>query len=154
MLRHQIPNGGIAEVIDRALTALLAELARQRFAATESPRPGKPAAPRSRHIPAAVKRAVWVRDLGRCTFVAENGKRCTATGSLEFHHVQPYATGGEATVSNVVLMCRCHNQHEGALAFPAPTVLEESPAYRAARGNDSSRNEFLPSGSRLSFYPP
>ena len=35
LLRHRIPNGGVAEIIDRALTVLLEDLARKKFAATE-----------------------------------------------------------------------------------------------------------------------
>jgi len=38
LLRHRIPNGGVAEIIDRALTVLLEELARKKFAATDRPR--------------------------------------------------------------------------------------------------------------------
>jgi len=32
---------------------------------------------------------VWVRDLGRCAFVSENGRPCNERGFVEFHHVQP-----------------------------------------------------------------
>jgi hypothetical protein len=98
MLRHALPSGEVAEIVDRALTLLLEDLARKKFAATDQPRPSGETAPGSRHIPAAIKRAVWLRDLGRCTFVVTNG-RCTARGFLEFHHVIPYAAGGEATVA-------------------------------------------------------
>src|SRR4029078_10037529 len=38
MLGHAVPNGDGAAVIDRALTLLLADLARKKFAATERPR--------------------------------------------------------------------------------------------------------------------
>ena len=75
LLRHSVPNGNTAEVIDRALTALLADLARKKYAATARPRSGVDAQPtgaggaRSRHIPAHVKRTVWMRDVGRCAFV-------------------------------------------------------------------------------------
>jgi len=39
-LRHAIPNGDPAAIFDRALTALLRELARKKFAAADKPRPG------------------------------------------------------------------------------------------------------------------
>lgn len=123
MLRHAIPSGDDAAILDRALTALLADLARKKFAATTEPRPSRGTAPGSRHIPAEVKRAVWLRDLGRCAFVGTEGRRCGERGFLEFHHVQPYAAGGEASVGNVELRCRRHNDYESRTFFGegAPT---------------------------------
>jgi hypothetical protein len=116
LLRHTIPDGDTAAVIDRALTALLKELAREKFAATGQPQASRgPAVPasRSRYIPAAVKRAVWVRDVGRCAFVGKNERRCHERGFVEFHHVQPYAAGGPATVQNIELRCRlCRARHK------------------------------------------
>jgi hypothetical protein len=94
MLRHSVPSGDDSVILDRALAALLDDLARTKFAATDNPRPGKGAAPGSRHIPAEIRRAVWVRDLGRCAFVAKGGRRCDERALLEFHHVRPFADGG------------------------------------------------------------
>jgi len=67
----------------------------------------------SRHVPAAVKRAVWRRDGGCCAFVGQSGRRCSETGRLEFHHVKAYCLGGLATIENIALRCRAHNAHEG-----------------------------------------
>ena len=117
LLRHAIPSGDDAAVFDRALTALLTDLVRKKFAATETPQPSRGTSPGSRHIPAEVKRAVYVRDLGRCVFVGTNGRRCGERGFVEFHHVHPYAAGGEATVANVQLRCRAHNAYEARAYF-------------------------------------
>ena len=117
LLRHAIPSGDEAAILDRALTALLAELAKKKFAATERPRPSPGMVVGSRHIPADVKRAVWRRDLGRCAFTGTNGHRCTERAFLEFHHVQPYAVGGEPTVANVQLRCQRHNAYEARAYF-------------------------------------
>lgn len=117
MLRHAIPSGDDAAILDRALTALLADLARKKFAAASQPRPSCGTAPGSRHIPAEVKRAVWLRDVGRCAFVGTNDRRCTERGFLEFHHVRPFAAGGEATVENIQLRCRRHNDYEARVYF-------------------------------------
>src|SRR5262249_30128228 len=96
LLRHAVPDGDIAEVFDRALTSLIDQLERAKFAARraaneERAQVSKPgggtAGPLSRHIPAAVKRAVRERDRDRCTFVASGGRRCDARAFLEFHHV-------------------------------------------------------------------
>ena len=123
MLRHAIPTGDDAAILDRALTALLAELARRKFAATDAPRPSSGGAPGSRHVPAEVKRAVWLRDLGRCAFVGEPGRRCNGRAFLEFHHVKPYAVGGEASVENVQLRCRRHNDYEARVYFRRPEAV-------------------------------
>jgi hypothetical protein len=117
MLRHAIPTGDEAAILDRALTVLLAELARKKFAATEKPRPAPGTAPESRHVPAEVKRAVWLRDGGQCAFLGRDGRRCGERGFLEFHHVKPWVVGGEATVANVQLRCRRHNAYEAKLYF-------------------------------------
>jgi len=117
MLRHAVPSGDDAEILDRALTTLLTELARKKFAATEKPRPSRGASSGSRHIPAEVRRAVWIRDLGRCAFVGKAGRRCNERALVEFHHLKPWATGGEATVANIALRCRRHNDHEARVFF-------------------------------------
>lgn len=122
LLRHQIPDGDLAEILDRALAVLLEALARERFATSDRPRKrGADQSGRSatgtRHISAEVKRAVWLRDGGRCAFVGHSGRRCNTRGFLEFHHIVPYAEGGEATVKNIELRCRAHNQYEAALHF-------------------------------------
>jgi hypothetical protein len=116
LLRHTIPTGDPAAIVDRALDALLTDLNRTRLAAVSRPAKDRPTASDSRHIPAAVKRAVWTRDGGQCAFVGARG-RCTETGFLEFHHVVPYARGGPSGVDNIELRCRAHNAYEAELDF-------------------------------------
>jgi 5-methylcytosine-specific restriction endonuclease McrA len=115
LLRHSVPDGNPAEIFDKALTMLLAHLQRTKIAAAERPRAQAPPS-KSRHIPATVKRKVWSRDGGRCAFVGAHG-RCTETGFLEFHHVEPYAEGGTAAAQNIQLRCRAHNLYEADLFF-------------------------------------
>jgi hypothetical protein len=117
MLRHAIPSGDDAAILDRALTVLLDELARRKFGAADKPRASRGAAPESRHIPAEVRRAVWVRDRGRCAFVGAEGRRCRERAFVELHHVRPYAVGGEPTVGNIQLRCRRHNNYEARVYF-------------------------------------
>lgn len=125
LLRHQIPDGDPAAIFDRALTLLLDDLARKKLAATDRPRPSRGSSPGSRHIPAEVKRAVLLRDGERCAYVGKNG-RCKERGFLEFHHVTPYAAGGEATVDGIELRCRSHNQYEAKLYFgPSKTIGDD-----------------------------
>jgi hypothetical protein len=121
LLRHAVPNGDTAEIIDRALTALLDDLARKKFAATNRPRASRGTALGSRDIPAKVMRAAWLRDGGRCAFVSKSGRRCNERGFLEFHHVEPHGMGGEPTVENIELRCRPHNAYEADLFYgPRP----------------------------------
>jgi hypothetical protein len=117
LLRREIPDGDPGVLFDRALTLLLEDVARKKVGGAAKPRPRPGTRSRSRHIPAAVKRAVWLRDGARCAFVAANGRRCTERVFLEFHHRDPYAIGGEETVANISLRCRPHNVYEAELAF-------------------------------------
>ena len=133
LMRHTVPNGDPAAIFDRALTLLLAELSRSRFAATARSQGNRTVRPRSRHIPAAIKRDVWMRDAGQCAFLGEQG-RCAETGFLEFHHVVPYADGGETSAGNVELRCRAHNQYEAELwsgATQQPCVREAHAVFGA-----------------------
>jgi hypothetical protein len=113
LLRHVVPNGDPAVIIDRALTVLLAQ-----------------------HVPADVRRAVWARDRSQCAFVGLDGRRCQERGFLELHHTAPYAAGGDATVSTIELRCRAHNLHEAEIAF-GPSVRHR-PSARNARTTTSS----------------
>jgi hypothetical protein len=126
LLRHSVPDGDPAAILDRALTVLLREAERTKIGACDRPRPVTTATRRSappleratRHIPAAVKREVWKRDAGRCAFTGTLG-RCPETAFLEFHHVIPFAVGGASDVGNLQLRCRSHNAHEARLFFDA-----------------------------------
>lgn len=129
-MRHTVPDGDLAAIVDCALALLLEDLERRRCAAVTAARESPLRKGRSRHIPAAVRREVWRRDEGRCAFVGRDGRRCTERGFLEFHHVRPYADGGAATVDNIQLQCRAHNLHEARLWFDDPPMAREArPSY-------------------------
>jgi hypothetical protein len=117
LLRHVIPNGDVAEVIDRALTVLVDQLARRKFGATDRPRKARPTTPGSRHVPAEVRRGANNSHDGRCGFVGSDGRRCSERGFIEFHHIWPYGEGGEATPGNIELRCRAHNAYEARLHY-------------------------------------
>ena len=126
LMRHSVPSGDLSEIVERAVAALLKELERTKCAAVDRPRqpPRRSLARKSRAIPAAVRRAVWQRDGGRCAFVGSEGQ-CGETGFLEFHHVLPFADGGAATVNNIQLRCRAHNAYEAEQWF---SVVREDAA--------------------------
>jgi 5-methylcytosine-specific restriction endonuclease McrA len=114
LMRSSVPDGDLAEIIDQAVTEKLERLESKRFGKTRRPRKGLAGVkttPSSRHIPAPIRRAVYERDGGRCTFVDRQGRRCTARKHLEFHHDDPYGRGGVHSLKNLRLVCRTHNVH-------------------------------------------
>ena len=128
LLSHAVPTGDVAQVLDRALDALIRLHEKRKLGAiTRRPSPrGTATRPspqdttaRSRYVPAQVRRAVWERDQGQCTFASSTGHRCEARRFLEFDHVEPVARGGKATVEGMRLRCRTHNQYEAEQAFGA-----------------------------------
>lgn len=117
LLSHAVPDGNPAEVIGRALDALTEKLEKRRLG-VEGARASQPGT-HARHIPKSVRRAVWKRDGGQCTFVGEGGHRCGSRKRLEFDHVNPVSRGGGSTESNLRLRCRKHNQYEAERIFGA-----------------------------------
>ena len=144
LLGHTVASRDLETVFDRALVLLEKSLERQRFAATD--RPGRSRqSKRPRHIPAQVKRAVWARDGGRCTFVSDVGHRCEERHGVEFDHEEPVARGGTATVSNVRLRCRAHNQYTAERTFGAEFMRQKrvAAAERVAARREDQREVAL-----------
>jgi hypothetical protein len=133
LLSHQIPSRDVTQVLHRALRALIGQLERRKFAATGKPR-RRPQRPTSggRHVPAHVKRAVWERDGGRCTFVSETGRRCPARTLLEFDHIDEVARGGQASIGRMRLRCRAHNQYGAERTFGVEFMRHKREAARDA----------------------
>jgi hypothetical protein len=130
LLRREIPDGDAGAIVERALILLLEKVEKSKFAATSRPRrsirfgtdgtlpdEARTPAARSRDIPNAVQRGAWRRDGGRCGFVSRDGMRGKERSYLEFHHIRAFARGGPATVANISLRCRRHNQYEAELVF-------------------------------------
>jgi hypothetical protein len=65
-----------------------------------------------RYIPAALRRQVWHRDQGRCSYRSSDGRRCGSRFALEFDHCLPLALGGKTDLGNLRLLCRAHNTHQ------------------------------------------
>jgi len=62
----------------------------------------------ARLIPAAVKLAVWKRDLGQCVL-------CSSKENLHFDHILPYSKGGTSTSEkNIQLLRMKHNLQKRA----------------------------------------
>ncbi len=150
LLRHQIPDGDLAKLFDRALDALLREARRTKFAETDRPRAraaesGCSNVPASRHVPATIQRAVAARDGKRCTFVAPDGRRCASRDALEFHHIDPFGRAKRHRVESITLRCRTHNRHAANLDYGANWMSRfrkperERPSTLTVPGDSSRR---------------
>jgi 5-methylcytosine-specific restriction endonuclease McrA len=111
LLSHRIPNGDLPAVLDRVLELAIQQLEKRKFGASSKHRPSKKPSSNPRYVPAHVRHAVWLRDGGQCTFVSASGHRCSEGHRLEFDHIVLVAHGGQATVDNIRLRCRAHNQY-------------------------------------------
>ena len=109
---------------DATSAAKTRRLGRQAAACTQRAAPPPPRTETSaaktgggtgRAIPAAVKRSVWRRDQGRCSYVDRtSGRRCGSQHLLQIDHVVPYAQGGAAEPNNLRLLCAAHHRHRHA----------------------------------------
>ena len=133
-LQALMPDADLAGIIEAAATEKLERLEARRFAKTKTPRKSlaeTDTTPSTRYRPAALRRAVYERDAGRCRYVDPKGRRCTARRRLEFHHRQPYGLRGNHSLENVELQCRDHN------AFLAERDYGKAKMARYRRPRDS-----------------
>ncbi|BDG01030.1 HNH endonuclease [Anaeromyxobacter oryzae] len=128
-LSHSHP-GASTEVILEAALDLLLDRAKKRKGLVEKPRREKRPS-RPDHIPAEVKRAVWVRDGGCCRWALENGGVCGSRHRLQYDHIQPKALGGKSTIENVRLLCARHNLLAARKIFGDAWMDRCAPARKA-----------------------
>jgi len=120
LLRREQPDADLATAIELAVTEKLERLEARQHAITKAPRKRLSRAdpsPKSRHVPAPVRRAVRQRDRDRCQFVDARGRRCDERVRLELHHRYPFGLGGDHSVGNLELLCRDHNAYLAELDY-------------------------------------
>ena len=84
---------------------------------------------RSRYIPAVVRREVWLRDQGCCSYVdPHSGRRCGSRYRLEIDHIVPFALGGPTELRNLRVRCRAHHRLRHAHAENVPTEARRAAA--------------------------
>ena len=105
----RIQRGDLAVVLERALDLLVAELQRKRQGRTRQPQKN-PRPAKDTQVTRAARREVVARDGWRCSFVADDGRRCDARGFLEFDHETPKGRGGSSGARNLRVLCRTHNR--------------------------------------------
>jgi 5-methylcytosine-specific restriction endonuclease McrA len=146
------PAADEKEVFMRALRAHVAQLEKRKFGATDRPQRCPRPTNSARHIPIAVRRAVWERDGGQCTFVSDTGHRCTARRHLQFDHIEPVGRGGDATVSNMRLLCHTHNQYEAERTYGAEFMRRKREAAAQARAHAKNDDDIIVAGLRTLGY--
>ena len=76
----------------------------------DAPR-GPRRSPVRHHIPAAVRRHVWLRDGGRCCYRDPlTRRRCNSAHLLQIDHLLPVAEGGGPEPENLALACFAHHR--------------------------------------------
>jgi hypothetical protein len=113
-LSHSHPGADVEAILEAGLDLLL-ERAAKRKGLVKRPRAAPvPAAAdegaNPRHVPAAVRREVFLRDEGKCQWPLAEGGICGSTHRAELDHVVPVGRGGKSTASNGRVLCAFHNQ--------------------------------------------
>jgi 5-methylcytosine-specific restriction endonuclease McrA len=108
LMRHRNPSGDLGIVVDRALDLLLEQLMKERFGATNKPRPSKNE--NTARVNNATRRAVFERDGLQCSWVDARGQRCESRAWLELDHRDPRGKGGGSGLENIRVLCRSHNR--------------------------------------------
>ncbi len=128
LMRHRNPTGDLEAILDAALDVLLAKIEKERLGKAASPR-GKdghahPGPTKAGYVPRAVRREVFERDGGQCTFVDAHDRRCPTQAFLEIDHIQSRALGGSDDAANLRLLCRAHNRLHAEEVFGKTYVAE------------------------------
>ncbi len=138
LLSHKFPFGGLADVLSEIVRDYLERHDPQRVLELGGAAPSNG----SRSIPAAVRRAVWARDAGRCVYVGPEGIRCGSRRFLELDHRVPRALGGFDEIANLRLLCRPHNDAERRRLLGEGELFPDS--SRDESGDNSAGNGVPP----------
>ncbi len=92
-----------------------------------------------RYIEREIKRQVWQRDRGQCTFIyPARDRQCCSKHKLEFDHILPFAMGGDNSAENLRLRCRAHNQLAAIESFGAKKLAQFIPRIRSSTAANGS----------------
>ena len=144
LLRHEFPDGEVGAIVGKAIRELRKHLEARRFAQTSTPRKSLAdtnTEPSARDVPAAVRRAVYLRDESQCRFLDGQGRRCPERHQLEYHHRDPFGRGGDHDVTNVCLMCGPHNRYLAELDYGKEVVSRYLQLEPALPGTSTARRD-------------
>jgi hypothetical protein len=117
-LSHSKLGATPEQILEAGLDLILAADARRK-AIVARPRKTPPPSTTDR-VPAHVKRAVFLRDGGRCQFPLASGGVCGSRYRVQLGHIIARADGGPPTEDNLRCECETHNQHRADLDFGKP----------------------------------
>jgi hypothetical protein len=114
LLSHVVPRGDLAAVLREAVRCGIEKHGKRKGAVAPARKRSRKlnaagSSSNPRVIPIEIRRQVWERDAGRCTWTTPDGRRCDSRWQLELDHITPPLFGGGATVANLRLRCRGHN---------------------------------------------
>jgi hypothetical protein len=138
LLSHRIPDGDVNALFDYMLDCTLEKAGKQRGAVRpERTREPLEPLPRPRGerdpIPLEVRREVWERDGGRCTYVSPDGRRCESCWQLEFHHTGLAGNTG-STAKDLTIRCKPHDVLDAVDVFGREHIEARIAERRARQG--------------------
>jgi hypothetical protein len=137
LLRSEVADGDLAAIVGKAVRELRQRLEVRRFAQTRAPRKTiatTNTAPSSRHVPAAVRRAVYGRERSQCCFVDEEGRRCPERHQVEYHHREAFGKGGGHEYENIWLLCEAQNRYLAEIEYGEDVIAGYILRSRTGRG--------------------
>ena len=156
LLRHRVPDGDLACIVEKALDLLIDQVKKERFAVGRKSRQKSAASAQetpSRHIPDPIRRKVYERDGGRCAFVDEGGRRCSEMGNVEFDHVDGFARTHLHDADRIRLLCRAHNQHAAEKLY-GRKFMEEARSSRISTRSGTGRGASVTARGELDLREP
>jgi hypothetical protein len=142
LMRHANPKGDLSVILERAVDLLVAELQKKQQGRTSrSQKKSRPA--KDTAVTRAARREVVARDGWRCSFVADDGRRCDARGFLEFDHETPRGRAGSSGAKNLRILCRSHNRLASERAYGKAYVSRAISASRGKTGKNLMVREIL-----------
>ena len=131
IISRKVPGASVEDVLNELVDHYLKSKAPRNKTRLKNAR--KPET-RTRHIPNAARNEVMLRDDQQCSFVGEDGHRCTARHNLHIDHIRPWAKGGTHDPANLRVLCAAHNQHEARRAFGPQRITEKAQVRIGERG--------------------
>ena len=166
-LSHSHPGARAGDILEVALDLVLERQAKRRGLAKSPRKPAPRAAetvaepspgadargPRSRYIPAEVRRAVWERDRGCCQWKLDGGGICGSTFRVEFDHIEGWAKGAGSTVDELQLLCDVH-QDVSARQLYGDAVMDRYTRRKGGTCSEPVATYGSPTRSRTYFGHP
>ena len=117
LMSHTCAPSDLPALVEQAVDLAIEHHEKRRFGQRKRTVASKKASANTRYIPTNVRREVYERDQGRCTYSATDGRRCEGRHRLQFDHILPFAMGGASTADNLRLRCQTHNLLEARRVF-------------------------------------